>query len=460
MSTDDLHALFNPKSIALVGVPRGFKAGAMFMLGLVDQGFAGPIYPVHPHATEIGGLRAYPRLIDVPDPVDMVIVLTPREAVWSILDQCAAKKVKVVVLYTSGYGETGEDKGREEEKRMRQSARNGDFRILGPNCMGVYSPASGLAFFPGMPRTPGDLGFISQSGSIGNLFTGIAAQRKVFFRHVVSYGNASDIGLPELISYMGDDPEVRVICSYCEGVRDGKALIEAFRGIGGSKPIIMWKVGTTEAGRKAAASHTGSMSGRERIWEAVFRKHGIIEVSDIEELLDAVMAFYHLPLETRGRVVIVSGPGGPAVSAADTIQKCGLEPASLGEQTIQKLKTILPATGTSLRNPIDVGLSATFDLRLYLDSLDAIAQDKNVDAIVILGRGASREMNEQYVESLIRAGKSSGKAIIAIAFPGMLTEEELLEPLYEAGIPVYPTPERAIRAYAKLWRFHRFRSRE
>lgn len=455
MNDTNLDYFFKPKSIALVGLPRGVKAGTVFLLGLLDQGFSGPIYPVHPQAEEIGGLRAYPRLTDIPGPVDMAIVMAPQKAVEDILEQCGKKKVKAVVMYTSGFGEAGEE-GRKDEERILEIAGKGGFRILGPNCMGIYSPSGKLAFFSGMPRREGRLGFISQSGSIANIFTYPCAARRVFFRHVVSYGNGADVDLPELLDYMGDDPGVGIIGAYCEGVRDGRALADAMRRVSGKKPVIMWKVGDTEAGQRAAASHTGSMSGSETIWSAVFKQFGIIDVNNIEELLDVVMAFYHLPGRTRGRVAIISGPGGPAVSAADAAHKYGLEMATLSKSTTKKLASFIPPTGTSLKNPIDVGLGASFDLRLYLDSLEAVVNDDKVDATLVLGGGISRDTNEIFIKGLIERKRQSGKAVIAISYPGFEPEDDLVDSLYDAGIPVYPTPERALFAYAKVVQYHRF----
>ena len=449
----NLNHLFDPGSIALVGVPRGFKAGKVFLLGLLDQGFKGPVYPVHPHASEIDGLRAYPSLSEVPDPVDMVIVMAPRQAVAGILEACAAKKVKTVILYTSGFGETGEAQGLEEESRMRDTARRAGFRLLGPNCMGVYSPGSGLAPFPGMPRVPGRVGFLTQSGSLGNLFTNACAPRKIFLRHMVSYGNSCDVALPELLDYMASDHGVHIICSYCEGVKDGKAMARALGKLHGRKPVIMWKVGRTRAGKRAAASHTGSLAGRQDVWKAVFRQFGILDVSNMQEMLDGVMAFYHLPWQGKGRVALVSGPGGPLVSAADALEGSGLTLAHLGRETLQRLEKILPPTGTCLQNPVDVGLAASFDLNQYLDTLEILAEDREVDAMVVLGGGVTPEMNEKYVQGLTRIRQASGKALLAIAFPGFLTDETLLAPLYEAGVPVYPTPERALHAYSMIQKF-------
>jgi acyl-CoA synthetase (NDP forming) len=455
---DDLQGLFSPRSIALVGIPRGFKTGKIFLLGLLDQGFEGPIYLVHPTAHEIDGYKAYPSLLQVPGFVDMVIVMSPRETVFDVLSECAEKQVKVVILYTSGFSELGDDVGRTDEARMRKLAKDEGFRILGPNCMGIYSPVSKLAPFPGMPKTKGNIGFLSQSGSMVNFLVNVCERNFLFFRHVVSYGNSCDVDLPELLEWMSRDEETKVICSYCEGIQNPRELIAALKELKASKPLIMWKVGLTEAGQRAAASHTGSLTGGSSLWGSIFRQFGILDVYDIEEMLDLVEAFYHLSTHGEGRVVIVSGPGGPAVSAADAAEKNGLTMATLGSETIRRLKMVLPPTGTSPFNPIDVGLGAAFEVRFYLDTLEIIFDDPGIDAVFMLGGGASTEMSSEYVQGLIAAKKRSDKHMIAIAYPGFIQieQEEVLKPLLEHGIPVYPTPERALRAYARMLAYYKF----
>jgi acyl-CoA synthetase (NDP forming) len=257
---------------------------------------------------------------------------------------------------------------------------------------------------------------------------------------------------------MGEQPDIRMICAYTEGVRDGRALAKAMDTVAGRKPVIMWKVGRTAAGQRAAASHTGSLSGDEKLWKALFQQHGVLDVSDLEEMMDLAMAMHHLPWEGKGRIVLVSGPGGPVVSAADAAERWGLTMASLEENTRERLKASLPATGTSYRNPVDVGLSASFELNLYLDTLQTLTEDRNVDAILMLGGGISDETNQVYKEGLIRIGKATDKAIIAVAYPGFVERiEDWLEPLCSAGIPVYPTPERALRAYARMRQFIDYR---
>ena len=450
---EDLQALFAPRSIALVGIPRSFKIGTLFLMALKDQGFAGPIYPVNPNAAEIDGLRSYPCLADVPDPLDMVIVMVPKGQVMTVLEDCARKRVKSVILYTSGYGESGEREGVEEQKRIGEMARKGGFRLLGPNCMGIHSSDSGLAFFPEMPRVSGNVGLISQSGSLCNLLMKAFEPRKIFLRHAVSYGNGCDVDLPELLEWMGKQPDVPLLCAYTEGVRDGRSLARALETIAGRKPLVMWKVGRKAAGQRAAAAHTGSLSGDETLWNALFLQHGVLDVTNLEEMVDLVMALNHLPSSGRGRIVLVSGPGGPVVSAADAAERCGLQMASLEDRTAKRLRSILPTTGTSLGNPVDVGLSASFELNLYMDTLHVLTEDQNVDAILVLGGGVSDEANRTYTEGLIRIREGTEKALLAVAYPGFAQLEDWLDPLCGARIPVYPSPERALVAYGRMRKF-------
>ncbi len=459
---DSLDGLFSPGSIALYGIPRGLKAGKVFFLGLLDQGFAGPIHLIHPSAEEIDGYRAYPNLDAVPGAVDLVIIMSPKETVVDVLGECARKRVKAVILYTSGFSELGDAEGRIIEERMKRLAREGGFRILGPNCMGIYSPGSRIAPFPGMPKTGGKLGFISQSGSLVNMLVNLCSSKGLFFSHVASSGNGADIELSDLLSWIGGDDKTGIICTYCEGVRDMARLLDALRSTAHIKPVIMWKVGLTKAGSKAAASHTGALTGQAELWQSLFGQFDILDVGDIEEMLDLAMAFYHLGPYGQGRVAIVSGPGGPAVSASDAVEKNGLAMASLCEDSFCRLKQLLPPTGTSWANPIDVGLSASFELRLYQEALEIIISDPGVDAVVMLGGGASQEMSAEYVHGVIEAKKRSDKHIMAIAYPGFvqIDQAELLKPLHEIGIPVYPTPERALRAYARMMGYYRYRARQ
>ncbi len=454
-----LEALFYPQSIALIGVPRGFKTGKLFLVGLLDQGFKGAIYPVNPTASEIDGLKAYPMLSAAPGPVDMAIVLTPKDAVWDVLDECAAKSVKVVVMYTSGFRESGTEQGALDEARLVRKARAGGFRLLGPNCMGVYSPVSGQAFLPWMPKSPGPVTFLSQSGSLTNLFTTSAAKKGIFMRHAVSFGNGADIDLPELLEAAADDDDASLVLVYCESPGDGVRLARALDRTTRKKPVVMWKVGMTDAGKKAAAGHTGSMAGSREIWEGVFSQFGVTSVKDVEEFTDTALAFTMLPPGARGNVAILSGPGGPAVSAADAVERRGLTLAPLSGATIGRLRSFLPAAGTSLINPVDVGLSSSFDISLYVKSAEALLDDPEVDAVVSVGCGFDHDSNKAYVEGLTAARKKSGKAVMAASFPGFNLTDDLLDLLHQGSVPAFTTPERAAAAYSRLVEYERHAQR-
>jgi acetyltransferase len=454
---DDLQGLFSPRSVALYGIPRGLKPGKVFFLGLLDQGFEGPIHLIHPSAKEIDGYRTYQDLDAVPSEVDLVIVMSPKDTVFNALEACARKRVKAVILYTSGFSELGGASGRADEERMRTMARKGSFRILGPNCMGVFSPGSRVAPFPGMPKTQGSLGFISQSGSLMNLFVNLCSAKGIAFSHVISTGNGADLELADLLAWMGRDEKTRLVCTYCEGVREPAGLITALRDTTRDKPVIMWKVGLTASGARAAASHTGALTGQERLWKSLFRQFNIMDVYDIEEMCDLAMAFSCMAPLGSGRVAIISGPGGPAVSASDAVERNGLSLAALSDETVGALKKVIPPTGTSPANPVDVGLGAAFEVGLYRETLAVVLNDPGVDAVLVLGGGASEDLSAEYVQDLIRARRGTDKHIMAIAYPGFvqIDQAHLLKPLHENHIPVYPTPERALKAYARMIAHHR-----
>ncbi len=309
-----------------------------------------------------------------------------------------------------------------------------------------------------MPKESGGLGFISQSGSLVNLFVNLCTSKGISFRCAVSTGNAADIDLADLLDWMGTDENTRVICSYCEGVRDARRLLDAMRRVTPAKPVIMWKAGLTPSGARAASSHTGALAGDASLWKCLFRQFNILDVHDIEEMCDVVMAFLHLGPSGTGRIAVISGPGGPAVSAADAVENSGLTLSRLSVETLRRLRSVIPPTGTSCTNPVDVGLGASFDVSLYLDALKIVLEDDGVDAVVVLGGGATRDMSSDFVKGLLQAKSKSAKHIIAIAYPGFvqISQEEILAPLYAGGIPVYPSPKRALRAYGRMlaWSRH------
>jgi len=452
-----IEALFNPESVAIIGLPRGMKAGKLFLLALLDQGFSGRIYPVHPKAEEIDGLKAYPSITAIPKKVDLAIVLVPHSSVLSVINECAASGVKGAILFTAGYKETGTKEGMALEKELARIARSSGMRIIGPNCMGLYSPSSGLSFFPGLSKEPGNVGFISHSGSLANILCRVASQKGVNFSKAVSIGNECDLTSTDFLAYMGSDPETKVIGAYIEGIKNGSRFFKTLGEISRKKPVILWKVGLTSEGKRAASSHTGALTSSKEIWEAVVRQNGAVPVAGFDVLLDTMMGFSMLPSDLGDRVAILSGPGGLAVAAAEACGKEGLTLAELTVQTKSILAEFVPPTGTSLANPIDVGLTASLEMDIYARSAETVASDPGVDAVVVVGGGMSPESNQLYMESMIRIREESQKPFIIVGIPGF--DPAQAQNFCNAGLPFFETSERAMSVYAQIRRYQVWRKR-
>ena len=446
-----LDTLFNPKSVAVVGVPRGLKTGKLFLMALMDQGFPGLIYPVHPQAKEIDGLKAYPSVSDIPGQVDLAIILVPHDRTLSIVRECATKQVKGAVLFTAGYKETNTDEGKALEEELVNVARSAGMRLIGPNCMGLYSPKTGLSFFPELPRESGPVGIISHSGSLANILCHMAPEKGLRFSKAVSLGNECDLTSGDFLAYLGMDPDTRVIGAYLEGIKDGPLFLNALREASLEKPVILWKLGITPEGRRAAASHTGALAGSREIWEGVIRQGGAVPVVGFEAWVDALVGFSLLPSFLGERMAIISGPGGLAVSAAEACGSAGLRLAELSSKSRAILAEIIPPTGTSLHNPIDVGLSASLDVEIYTRTARIVASDPGVDAVVVVGIGLSPEANQLYTESLIQARQDLQKTFVMVNIPGF--DRALAQRFCEAGIPFFETVERAMGTYALVRRY-------
>lgn len=453
----DIEALFQSKSVAIVGLPKGFKSGKLFLLALLDQGFPGAIYPVNPNADEIDGLKCYPRVSAIPGDVDLAIVLVPHHSALQVVKDCAAKGVRGVVLFTAGYKETGAEEGIALEQEMARVARAAGMRILGPNCMGLYCPKTGLALFPGMSKTPGPVAMISHSGSLTKIFSRVATNRGVAFSKMVSLGNESDLTAADFLAYLARDKDSKVISAYLENIKSGPFFLETLKEASLSKPVILWKVGLTAEGSRAAASHTGAMAGSRSIWDSVVRQGGAISATGFEDWVDLTMGCTLLPQNLGSRVAILSGPGGLAVAAAEAVGNQGLRLADLNPDTAHAIEKIIPPTGTSLKNPIDVGLTASFDLDIYTNAARLLAADPNVDVVVIIGVGLDRDTNRQYTRGLIQAFQDHNKPFMVVNVPGL--EEEFAQTFCQNGIPFFQSAERAMSTYARLWKYQQWRHR-
>jgi acyl-CoA synthetase (NDP forming) len=363
--------------------------------------------------------------------------------------------VKGVVLFTAGYRETGTPEGRNREEELVRVARAAGMRLIGPNCMGLYAPESGLAFFPELSREPGPLGLISQSGSLGNILGRIASQRGLRFSKAVSVGNQCDLNSEDFLEYLGQDAKTRLVGLYLEGVADGPRFLHVLRGACREKPVIVWKVGLTPEGRRAVFSHTGSLAGSREIWDAVARQAGAVAVEGFEPWVDGLVAFALLPERMGDRLAIISGPGGLAVSAAEACGREGMRLAELTPETRKVLREVVPSTGTSVANPIDVGLSASLDMKIYAESARVAASDPGVDAILMIGRGFSNEANREYARRVIETREETGKPFLVVNIPG--PDVNFGQPFADAGVPFFETAERAVRACRLVVEYRRNR---
>ncbi|OPL12761.1 MAG: hypothetical protein AVO39_11300 [delta proteobacterium MLS_D] len=438
--------ILHPRSVAVIGVPRELKTGKLFLTALLDQEFPGRIYPVNPSADEIDGIKAYPSVSDIPGPVDLAVILVPGRECLSVVRECAHKGVKGAVLFTAGYKELGTGDGLRLEEELVQTAGTCGMRLIGPNCMGIYAPKAGLSFSPGLSKKPGPVGIVSNSGSIANILCRIAPSRGLFFSTAVSLGNECDLSGADFLAWLGDDPDTRVIGAYLETIGDGTRLFETIRNVSLKKPIVLWKAGLTPEGRRAASSHTGAMGGSALLWRGIEKQTAVVPVNGFEAWVDTLVGFSLLPSSDGKRVAVISGPGGLAVSAAEACGREGLTLAGLSQETTRVLKAALPPTGTSIRNPVDVGMNAFLEMNIYIEASRAVAADPGVDAVFIIGTGITEESNRLFVESLITAREEFNKPFIMISIPGF--DPGLIQVFIEAGFPCFETAERAIAVYA------------
>ena len=446
-----IDGLFHSRSIAIIGVPRGMKTGRVFLQAFLDQGFDGRIYPVNPRAQEIDGLKAYPRVADIPGPVDLAIVLVPSKKALAAVRECAAKGVKGAVLFTAGFSETGTREGADLEADLVRTARAAGMRLIGPNGMGLYCPETGLAFFPQASRQPGPVGMVSHSGSLTNILGVIAEQKGIRFSKVISSGNECDLTAADFLTYLAHDPATAVIGAYIEGIKNGPYFLQAVRQASLIKPVIIWKVGLTSAGARAAESHTGALAGAPGIWQGVLQQTGAIPVVGFEDIVDALMGFAMFPKTLGNRLAILSGPGGLAVSAAEACDRQGLALANLLPETTAALARFIPSSGTSLNNPIDVSLTAHFDLEIFFRATRTLAKDPGVDAVIVIGCGLTPETNRLYAEGMIQVLRDCKKPILAVRIYGFDPEYGPL--LCRGGIPFFDSAERAVGTYAHAWRY-------
>jgi acyl-CoA synthetase (NDP forming) len=468
----DFEPLFHPRSIAVIGASNDVtKFGGRTYSALKARHHQGGIYAVNPSVTEVDGDRAYARVQDIPEMVEMAIVVVAAPHVVQTITDCAEKGVRAVQILTAGFRESGSAEGARWEEQIAQIARENGIKIVGPNCFGIYSPESALTVLPGpdFPSEAGPVGLFAQSGGFTSSLVRKAMGLGIRFSKAVSYGNACDLNESDYLSYFEADDQTRMVGAYIEGVRDGRRLFEVARRTSLRKPIIIWKGGLTALGSRAVASHTASLGGSHRIWEGFLRQTGAIPVVGIDEMIDRMVGFLHLPDFRGRRVSVVVGGGAISVAACDEFDPAGLEMPDFSNQTQQAIRALLPASGNSVRNPLDTG-PPIFMLPTVKPILEAVAASDRIDAVIVQHEVGSHSPHflEEAAQVIPSVRKATAKPFL-VTMPEPTTSSDAInietvrrryrEHYLECGIPVFDTLGRAVRTLSAIVRYNEFLAR-
>ncbi|MCL5271408.1 MAG: acetate--CoA ligase family protein [bacterium] len=454
----NLEAVFKPASIAVIGAStRPGTVGNDLLHNLIFSSFQGPVYPVNPKARSVLGIRTYSTLTDVPDPVDLAVVIVPAKAVLGIVDEAVARKVKAMVLISAGFKETGPE-GAKLELELSRRVREAGIALVGPNCLGVINtdPAVSMnaTFARKMPRG-GKLAFISQSGALCTSVLDYAEERRMGFSKFISFGNKADVNEIQLLEYLGRDEQTSVIAMYLEDITNGRLFIETARRIFAEnhKPMLCLKSGRSPEGAKAVSSHTGSLAGSDSVYDALLVQSGGQRVDTIAELFDYAAAYTTQPMPKGNRVAIITNAGGPGIMATDAAVRQGLRLADISETTRETLRKGLPEAA-ALRNPIDVIGDAHSDR--YDWAVRHVMADPGVDMGMIILTPQSMTDIENIATIIPKAMQGINKPVVC-AFMGARDVAGGAEILRQNGVPNYPFPEDAVRALAAMTRLVEFR---
>lgn len=440
-----------PKSIALIGASaEEKKLGNYILKNLVESTYKGKIFPVNPKHDELLGLRCYHSILDIKGTVDLAVIVTPASTVISLAEECGKKKVQTLVVISAGFGETGTDEGRENEKKLLAIAEEYDMRIVGPNCLGLLRPSIDLnASFASTPKSAGSIALVSQSGAMAVALLDRAESMQMGFSSVVSIGNKTDLNECDFLEIFEKDTETTVIGLYVESIKDGVRFTEVARRVGQKKPIVLIKSGVSERGAKAVTSHTGALAGSTAGLVALCKKAGIHRASTTEEFIGLLATLSTQPALVSPKICIITNAGGPGVLATDEAERADLVTVALADKTVKTLRASLPSSA-STANPVDVLGDAINDR--YSIALEACAEDPEVDGLVVLLTPQVMTPCEDIAEAIIAVKKTHPLLPITTAFMGGGAVDTARSILRAHQIPSFETPEEAVRMMASLRR--------
>jgi acyl-CoA synthetase (NDP forming) len=465
----DFQPIFEPKSLAVVGASNDpTKFGGRTYAAMKDRQYAGKLFAVNPKAPDIDGERAYARVQDIRDDVDMAIIAVAAPLTVQAVADCAAKGVKAVQILTAGFKESGSPEGAMWEDQIAELARTNSMRIVGPNCFGIYSPESALTVLPGpdFPKESGPVGVISQSGGFTSFLIRKAMGLGIRFSKAVSYGNACDLNECDYLSYFASDDRTKMVVAYIEGVRDGRRFLDVVKKLSLKKPVFIWKGGLTGLGNRAVASHTASLGGSRAVWDGFFKQTGAIPAVGIDEMIDLIVGFSCLPDFRGRRLCVVSGGGAITVAASDALDPVGLTLPSFSEETRETIRGLLPPSGNTVGNPLDTG-PPIFLLPTVGPILEAVGMSDRIDIAVVQHEVSAYlpAFVEEMAEIIPSVKDGTGKPF-AVTMPAPTTSSESIEIeetrrkyrewYVRRGVPVFENFENAVHTLGKMIRYNEF----
>ncbi|MDY6965999.1 MAG: CoA-binding protein [Halobacteriota archaeon] len=451
--SSDLDALFEPKTIALIGATTKMKFGYGVTRDLLESDFK--VYPVHPKEDEIMGEKVYRSVEDIPDDIDLAIIVIPSGKVKNAMEECARKGVKAVIIESAGFSETGPE-GKKLEDEIAAIAKENGIRVVGPNCVGLLNMANGFSTTGIRTErlTRGGVSVIAQSGVLGNILLEWAPSQNIRFSKVITVGNKCDVNEIDLMEYFAEDEDTKVIVIYFEGVKGGERFLEVAKRVTQKKPVLVVKSGRTELGSRAVASHTGSIAGEDRIYDAVFSQTGIARFGYFEEAFSVAKTFDFLPFPKGNKLAIVTSSGSMGALACDECVVQGLELAELSPKAIDKIKKSAP-DWVNVKNPMDVGPSG-----LFVPAVREIMKDDNVNAVILImvapltSFGGTQIFDMLFGSFKSMLSKFKDKPFVFCTFGDPdLTIKKAREHLEENGTPVFTSPQTAVKAIASLYRY-------
>jgi acyl-CoA synthetase (NDP forming) len=457
----DLELLFRPGSVAVIGASPDPSQGGGFMWKRIFTRYLGRKYPVSLKHETINGVKAFRSVKDIEDTIDLAVIAVPAAAVEAVIQECAEKKVKFAFIHTAGFAELSDDGGKLQQ-RMAGIAREGRIRLVGPNCMGMYCPDTGLNTIidaGDTPMIPGNIAYCGQTGWGSGAFITEGTARGLNFSTVVSSGNQADLDMIDYIGYFGSDHRTRIICAYVEGVERGRQFFRLISKIGFTKPVIIWKAGLSKSGARAAISHTGSIAGNRDIWQGAARGAGIITAEGLEDLVDKTAAFYTPFIPKGKRIGIVVESGGGSISAADACEKEGLLVEPFSVQKRRELFAMLAPTlppFSGINNPLDlVWIPIEQAMTISLKCVEMVSDEIDAAIFMVYQPFLMPSSRQSYIDAMCRI-RDAKKIPIYIVSPLPSRTADSVKEFTSAGLPVFPSMERAAKAIAAAARYRMY----